>query len=322
MVPGSTDATHALGRARRQPVYVRGQTIMQVPRIAVERPHGLTAQHSAGCLRDGCCSYESVRPQDAPLCRGLQDRGALGHHVPGRGVPVKITEGKGRDWPTPRKLSQRSKGDSSATGAERKATFGDTRRQLLGLRMGVGDGVSKCRRHATPAGDQAEDILTLRLTATIGEATATAAHNHALMDVEFQTGKGSIEATKNDKMQNPLDIRSFWRGHPIRITDSPEGRHRELVARVPHLGQVTLVVATVLPQTSSTRPMVAVTINERLPPPTSARRGDAHDAGRVRTLQRLNFAITFTRRCGPADPRAYFGGGDACWKMRSKGDES
>ena len=134
--------------------------------------------------------------------------------------PVEQGAGLG-DMPTTPRLSWPSKGDSSVTQANGTGIFGDHRRQLLGLRTGSEPRVFGGWRITVLRSDSAEQTSLKRVMTTDSPTTAGATHVDTLMRLGFPRGKGSETTTKNDKMQNPLDIRVFWAGHSRSHLESP-----------------------------------------------------------------------------------------------------
>lgn len=132
---GSNDLVEVAGCC---PFCSRSWIMFQVSRDAAPAIRGLRVHNSAGHLQDGCCSLGMVLPAGARTCQGLQDRQTRGRGSAGR---VLSGDQRGRrDGPVglSNKSSQWSLGDSLATAANRTATFGDTRRQLLGPQVGAG----------------------------------------------------------------------------------------------------------------------------------------------------------------------------------------
>ncbi len=117
---------------------VRRRKMLQDLRDADQAVRRLKGCRSIGGLQDGCRLLGMVRPVDARHCRGLQDRGTPNRRSSGCGPRQDHRGPRAGLASLSNKSSQRSLGDSLAIGAARKATFGDTRRQLLGLQVGTG----------------------------------------------------------------------------------------------------------------------------------------------------------------------------------------
>ncbi len=248
--------------------------MFRVSRDADHTHRGLRGNDSAGPLQVGCCSFRVVMPADARPCRGLQDRGTQrlgspccwasdrchsgrvprdGHHGPQAGLASLSHQS-----------SQRSIGDNLSTRVDRTATFGDSRRQLLGLKMRVGCSVFAGWGTPRIGGCPLEVAVITRLADRGQQVILAATHAFTLMQSGSADGKGSVEATKNDTSQNPQYSRQFWRGHSSWLIDSPEECRRDLVAPRPRCRtKATGLVAMASSQTSSRRSLVAVTTHQR-----------------------------------------------------------
>ena len=184
--------------------------MIQDSRDAEHILRGLWVQRSAGSLRDGyCCALGVVRPADAPPWRGLQDRGAQCRHVP---VPWRREEdhcGRREGSGGLIKLSQWLLGDSLPKGANRTATLGDHRRQILSLRSGAGGRVLRGWRWPARRRDRSEDKHAKRFMTVIAQRVARANHVRSLMRSGRAGRKASDTTTKNDNMKNRLDILHF-----------------------------------------------------------------------------------------------------------------
>ena len=95
--------------------------------------------------------------------------------------------------------AQRHLGDRSATGAGRTATFGDHRRQNLGLQMETGSRVLESWQRSAMREGCSEVLFGERLMAISRHAEATVTHVCRLMGLGSTGRKGSETTTKNDK---------------------------------------------------------------------------------------------------------------------------
>ena len=181
----------------------------------------LKGNDSAGRLQDGSCSLGMVLPAVARPCRGLQDLQTRDHGPTAR-ISREAQRGR-RDGLVnlSNKSSQWSPSDSLATEAKRKATFGDTRRQLLGPRVGVGRRDLPGRRWSTLQCDLLESKHAERFTSIETQSPAIEMHIRARMESGSATWKPSKTTTKNDNMKNQINIRTFWSGPSGWVTDSP-----------------------------------------------------------------------------------------------------
>lgn len=98
---------------------------------------------------------------------------------------------------------KRALGDSFAAGAPRTATFGDSRRQNLGLPTEARGGVLRGRQPRAVPGDLPKATTGERLMANCGQATVGATHANTLMGSGSRSWKGSETTTKSDTMQKP-----------------------------------------------------------------------------------------------------------------------
>lgn len=95
-------------------------------------------------------------------------------------------------------IAQRLSGDRSATGAGRTATFGDNRRQNLGLRMETGCNVLQSWQSSVIRGGSSEAADRNRLMAIYRCTMLPLFHLRWLMGLRLQAAKGSVDTTKND----------------------------------------------------------------------------------------------------------------------------
>ncbi len=206
--------------------------MFQVSRDADQAIRGLRVNHSAGQLQDDCCSLGMLPPAGGRPCRGLQDRQTRARGLTDR-VSREAQRGR-RDEPVSpsNKSSQWSLGDSLATGANSQATFGDTRRQLLGLQVGAGGSALPGRRWSALRCDLLESKRTERFMATGGQSAAIETRVRARVESRSATRKPSETTTNNDNMKNQQDIQIFWTGPSGWLIDSPaECRRDSVVAR-------------------------------------------------------------------------------------------
>ncbi len=218
MIPLSRDADQVLGKGRRM----------------------------ARIQQDPCCSVETIGPENARPCRGLQVRGnsrnvtsCRGAQVSGGCSPCRDAQPsehrRGSD--SLRDRSLRSKDDSLRMEAGWTTTFGDSRRQVSAPQMGCGDDDLPGWRRPLIQFDPSEDTPEERLTMINGKPIAVATHSHVLMRLGSVSRKDSVNTTKNDNMQNQLHHRQFWRGSRPLI-DSGTGDFFVLSGRCLRLGTI------------------------------------------------------------------------------------
>ena len=150
----------------------RSRTMFQDSADADYALRGLTFDDSAGRPQAGCCMAGVVRPANVRPCRELQES-----RTPGRSGLENNTACEAENLATDLKSSQWSKGDSWATGANRKATFGDTRRQLFRFQVGSCGSVRPDRRWSAlashpPESKQTERFMTIGTRAVASECRA------------------------------------------------------------------------------------------------------------------------------------------------------
>ena len=255
--------------------------MLQVLRDADHPYQGLKGNDSAGSLRDGYRLFGVARAEDARPCRGLQDRGTQRVGSPcrcpsdccpsDRCHSVRVpTEGYRGPETGPASLShqssRRSIGDNSSTRTARAATFGDSRRQVLGHQTRVG-GSLFADWDTPPVDGTPLKVSVIKRLAENDEAVAgEVTHVRVLMRSGAAGGKGPVEATKNDTSQNLQYIRQFWRGRSSWLIDSSSGVCRlELMDRsVCGHGRAKFLPATTLSPISTRRRLIAVRARERL----------------------------------------------------------
>ncbi len=250
--------------------------MFRVFRDADHTHRGLRVNHTAAPLQVGCCSFGVVMPADARPCRGLQDRGTQRLGTPDRRPSGRVaTGGVPRDdhrgpkaglASLSHKSPQRSIGDNLSTRTARAATFGDGRRQILGLKMRVGCSFFTDWGMPPLDGTPLKACFIKRLAENDEAVAGDATHVRVLMRSGSAGGKGSVEATKNDTSQNPQYSRRFWRGRSSWLIDSSSAVCRlELVDRsVCGPGRAKFLTATTSSPISSWRQLVAVRASERL----------------------------------------------------------
>ena len=183
MIQGSRDADHALC--------------------------GLRLNRTAGRVQDGCRLFGAVRPAGARPCRGLQDRGTQCRGAAVPSFPGEDHCGRREELVGPYQISHWSSGDSLAAAAGWAATFGDGRRQLLGVQMPVGSRVRQGWRGPVLFDDPSEDTHEKRLMTSSHQTAAGATHTRSLMRSGFSGGKVSGNTTKNDTIQDSPDLQAF-----------------------------------------------------------------------------------------------------------------
>ena len=234
-----------------------------------DHPHqGRRGNDSAGSVRDGYRLFGVVRAEDARPCRGLQDRGTLrlgAADRPPSQVPTERYRGPQAGLANlSHQSSQRSLGDNSSTRTARAATFGDSRRQLLGLKMRVRRSVFAAWGTPQNNGRLPERTFLERLAEMSELITLVATHAFTLMRSGSAGGKGSVEATKNDTSKNLQYIRQFWRRDSDQSIDAPEECRRDLVAPRPRCRiKPTDLVGMASSQTSIRRSLIAVITHQR-----------------------------------------------------------
>lgn len=106
-----------------------------------------------------------------------------------------------------------SKDDSLQTEAVGKATFGDTRRQILRLRIRAGGGVFPGGRVPAFSGYVAKSEYGTRLMVNVRQSATNVSHVCGLMQSGVSGRKPLVRHDKKRQMQNSQYSRHFWRGH-------------------------------------------------------------------------------------------------------------
>ncbi len=183
MIQGSRDADHALC--------------------------GLRLNRTAGRVQDGCRLLGAVRPAGARPCRGFQDRGTQCRGAAVPSFPGEDHCGRREGLVGPYQMSHWSSGDSLAAAAGWAATFGDGRRQLLGVQMPVGSRARQGWQGPARFDDPSEDTHEKRLMTSSHQTAAGTTHTRSLMRSGFPGGKVSGNTTENDTIQNSPDLHAF-----------------------------------------------------------------------------------------------------------------
>ena len=236
-------------------------------------------------MHDSRLSVAATGSDDPRPCRGLQDLNTQNHgphDQSPRSHGAQYRDAQNRSlctcgpsagsaqsaesdrwpWKAPWDRSSGSKGDNLPRPPQRKATIGNSRRQVLGAKIAAGGGVLPGRVMAVAMHLLSEAIYGKRVMVNTPSTASPTTHEHPPMEQPARGRNLSETTTKNDNMQNHLTQRLFSQATSAPLIVLPkECRSEGLTTGIPFRRKAKLLRTKTLSTTCSVRRLVTVTSN-------------------------------------------------------------